>query len=339
MPRQQRRRTRRRSRRQNTNGPSRTPSRTLTRTFRYTENFQLNNSTGSGLNQYCYFSRMCKFEPSKALGFKEAQQTFELWRMVRARAMVQPSYNSYNQTYNTVNLDTAMAMQVWTAADWGLNETVSGISIMSYQNARCHTLSLNALKKVVDTKTRLNMTGEQPIAIMPANAWLDTSTDQGTNRYNGFQLFARMPGLTATNYLPELQVVFEVDVQFKQPAYQNRPSSFESGIIDSLLTVNPDAADPTDLRTYKLVKFEIIPNDYNYRFERADGLPGSLEYNAREMWEVYINGNSGSYFGGRTATYTGPPPRKPLGYTTIIPVDQNALLPPYEPITGTVEAT
>lgn len=288
----------------------------------------MNNSTGSGINQYAYTSRMCKFEPSKAVGFRDAQATFELWRMVRGRAMVQPSYNNYNQSYNTINLDSAMAMQVWTAADWGLNETVSGVSIMSYQNARCHTLSLNAMKKVVDTKTRLNMTNNTPLAIMPANAWLDTSTDQGTNRYNGFQFFARMPGVNANNYLPEIQVVFEVDVQFKQPAYQNRPTSFEAEIIDSTLVVNPDSSDPTDLREYKLTKFELTSNDMNYRFERSDGEPGSLDFDGREMWEVYIYGNSGPYFGGRPATYTGPPPRKPLGYTTIIPVEEQTGLVP-----------
>lgn len=314
--RRMRRRRRPRRRRRWPNGPSTTPTRTLTRTFRYTKNFQLNNSTGSGLNQYAYTSRMCKFEPEEAFGFKDAQSTFELWRMVRGRAMVQPSYNNYNQSYNTINLDSAMAMQVWTAADWGLNETVSGVSIMSYQNARCHTLSLNSMKKVVDTSTRLNLTSTTPLAIMPSNAWLDTSTDQGSNRYNGFQLFARMPGVNANNYLPEIQVVFEVDVQFKQPAYQNRPNSFEADIVGSQLVTNPNSADPTDLRTYTCVKVELDASGYNYRFERVDGQSGSLTFDQTEMWEVYIFGNSGPYFGGRAATYTGPPPRKPLGYIT-----------------------
>lgn len=305
---------RNRNRRRNTNGPSGTPTRTLTRTFRYTTNFQLNNSTGSGLNQYCYTSRMCKFEPEKATGFKEAQSTFELWRMTRARVLIQPSYNNYNQTYNTINLDSAMAMQVWTAADWGLNETVSGTSIMSYQNARCHTLSLNSMKKVVDTRTRLNMTGQTPLAVMPVNAWLDTSSDQGSNRYNGFQLFARMPGLTAANYLPEIQVVFECDIQFRHPAYQNRPTSFEADIIGSKLTVQPNSSDPTETRDYTLNRVTLTDLGYSYRFERDDA-PGFLIYDQTEMWEVFIFGNSGIYFDGRPSQYTGPPPRKPIGYT------------------------
>lgn len=256
---------------------------------------------------------MCKFEPEEATGFKDAQSTFELWRAVRGRAMVMPSYNNYNQTYNTVNLDSTLAMQVWTAADFGLNETVSGVSIMSYNNARCHTLSLNSTKKVVDTACRLNMTADKPLAIMPANTWLDTSTDQNKNRYNGFQLFARMPGLSATNYLPEIQVIFEVDVQFKQPAYQNRPNSFEADIIGSKLEVVPDSNLP-DTRTYVVERYTINDSGNEYHLVREDGEPGSLTYSGEEMYDVYIYGSSGSYFNNRGANWTGPPPRRPLGY-------------------------
>jgi hypothetical protein len=257
---------------------------------------------------------MCKFEPSKAMGFKEAQTTFELWKMNRAKVSVMPSYNNYNQSYNTVNLDSALAMQVWTAADFGLNENVSGVSIMSYQNARCHTLSINSTKTVVNTATRLNMMGDGPIAIMPANTWLDTSTDQGTNRYSGFQLFARMPGINANNYLPELQVIFEIECTFKQPAYQNRPTSFEAEIIDSTLEVIPDAAS-SDTRMYKCVSVALEAEGYDYRWERSDGEAGSLNYKGNEMFELYTRGKSGKYFSDRGCNYTGPAPRKPLGYT------------------------
>jgi hypothetical protein len=234
--------------------------------------------------------------------------------MQRAKVMVQPSYNNYNQTYNTVNLDSAMAMQVWTAADYGLNESVSGVSIMSYQNARCHTLSLNAMKTVVNTNCKLNLMGQTPLAVMPVSAWLDTSTDQGTNRYNGFQLFARMPGVSATNYLPEIQVVFEIECEFMQPAYQNRPTTFESSIIGSSLSVIPDGAHPEISREYEVVSFTLNTTEHDYRLERVDEEPGSLNYTMEEMWEVFINGNSGKYFGARNSQWTGPPPRKPLGF-------------------------
>lgn len=258
---------------------------------------------------------MCKFEPDKAVGFRDAQCTFELWRMKRAKVMVQPSYNNNNQAYNTINLDSALAMQVWTAADYGLNENSSGIELMSYQNARCHTLSLNAMKTVVNTQCKLNLMSSKPIAIMPVSAWLDTSEDQGFNRYNGFQLLARMPGVSATNYLPELQVVFEIECEFMQPAYQNRPTSFESEIIGSILSTIPDGSLPNQSREYKVVSFTLNTGDHDYRLERVDGQAGSLNYTMKEMWEVYIYGNSGKYFDGRNSAWTGPPPRRPLGFT------------------------
>lgn len=315
MPKQTKRRMGRRSNR-NT-GPSTAPKTTLRRTFRYTETFQLNNSAGSGLNQYAYTSRVCKFEPSKATGFREAQSTFELWKMTRGRAKVMPAYNNYNQTYNTVNLDATASVQVWTAADWGLNETLSGVSIMSYNNARCSTLSLNEIKTVVNTTTRLNLGGESPLAIMPTSAWLDTSTDQGTNRYNGFQLFARMPGMNANNYLPEIQVIFEVDCEFKQPAFQNRPTTFEQEIIGSTLEVQPAENDPAT-RMYNVTEVKQTANGLEYRLLRSDGEPGSLTYTGEEMYSVWTFANSGPYFSGRGASWTGPQPRRPLGYTPVV---------------------
>jgi hypothetical protein len=234
--------------------------------------------------------------------------------MTRARVMAQPGYNNYNQTYNTINLDAVAAMQLWTASDFGLNETVSGESIKSYQNARVHTLSLNAMKTIVNTQTRMNMTDDKPIAIMPKNTWLDTSTDQGSNRYSGFQLFAQMPGVSATNYLPEIQLVFEIDCEFKQPAYQNRPSTFESDIVGSTLDTIPDGSAPETLRQYKVVSYTIDGTDGDYRLERSDGVAGSLNYTKKEMFEVYLFNNSGKYFDGRPANYTGAIPRKPLDY-------------------------
>lgn len=205
-------------------------------------------------------------------------------------------------------------MQVWTAADWSFNETISGVSITSYNNAKCHTLSLNGIKTVANTTCRINQENTTPRTILPGSTWLDTSQDLDaqSNNYSGVQLFAKMPGLSATNYLPQVQMILEYDVEFKQPAYQNRPSTFESDFIGSKLVVIPDGSQPEDLRTYLVVSYTLNDSGNNIRLEREDGLPGSLDYTQEEFWDVYVERNSGQYFSGRAADYTGPIPRKPF---------------------------
>jgi hypothetical protein len=136
-------------------GPSRWPKTTLKRTFRHTEAITLNNTQGSDTFNYNFYSKYIRPEPEKCLGFKDTQQTFEFWRINKFRVRAQPGYNDYNQSYNTINLDALAAMQIWTAADPSLNESVSGGSIQSYNNAKVHTLSLNGIKTIVNTQYRV----------------------------------------------------------------------------------------------------------------------------------------------------------------------------------------
>lgn len=300
--------------RSNQSGPSRAPATTLKRTFRYFQNVQLNNTTGTGLDQYAYYSTYLLPKPELCTGFKDCQKTFEFFKINRMRVKAQPSYNAYNQTYNTINLDSVAAMQIWTASDFSTNENISGTSILSYNNARVHTLSLNGVKTVVNTAVRINQNTLAPRTILPSNSWLDTSTDFGTqNIYSGAQFFAKMPGVSATNYLPEIQLIIEIDCEFKQPGYQNRSTSFESDIVGATLSTIPDASSE-DRRVYKVVSYTIDGTGNDYRLEREDGQPGSLNYSEEEFWEVYFYRTSGSYFGNRQADYTGPIPRRPQNW-------------------------
>jgi len=297
-------------------GPSRSPQTTLRRTFRHFTNIELNNSTGNTLQQYAYYSKYFQPTPGSCTGFKDAQQTFEFWRLNKFRIRVQPGYNAYNQTYNTINLDALAAMQIWTAADWSFNESVSGVSIMSYNNAKVHTLSLNGIKTVANTTCRINQESMTPKTILPSSTWLDTSKDldSQSNDYSGVQFFAKMDGVSATNYLPRIQVIFEYDVEFKQPAYQNRPNTFESDIIGAELSVIPDGTLPDERRVYVCTRFTINDAGNDYRFVRQDGQPGSLNFDAKEMYDVFVYRTSGQYFNNRTADYTGPIPRKPIDW-------------------------
>lgn len=288
-------------------GASRQPQRTLTRTFRYMSNFALNNTTGNGNDQYAYYSKFVKFNPELAFGFQDAKRTFELWRAKRARVYIQPGYNSYNQTYNTVNLDSALATTVWVASDYGINETVSGVDLMSYQNAKFHSLSINNYKKIVDTTLRLNQTTGAPIAVWPNSTWLDTSLAMNNVEYSGFQLFTMMQGMSATNYLPKYQMIIEVDCEFKQPAWQNISSSFELEAFSATLDCQ---INDTETRLYNLVSFNRDSSGAELRFERADGQPGSLTYSAETFYDIWATGYNIGYFGDRKITYTGPvPPR------------------------------
>jgi len=152
------------------------------------------------------------------------QQGFEFWRLNRFRIRVQPGYNSYNQSYNTINLDALAAMQIWTASDPSTNENVSGVTIKSYNNAKVHTVSLNTIKTVVNTKSHINQQQLTPRTILSANSWLDTSVDIGdSNVYSGAQFFAQMNGVTGTNYVPTLQLIFEYDVNLNYQPTKTDP--------------------------------------------------------------------------------------------------------------------
>lgn len=319
MPRRANRRTRRRrGRRGNvSSGPSRAPRTTLKRTFRDFITVNLDNITAG----YSYHSKYYSPNPVNCIGFRDTQQTFEFWKLNRFRIKIQPGYNSYNQTYNSINQDAIAAMQVWTASDFSAGETLAGTSILSYNNAKVHTLSLNGIKTVVNTAVRLNQRALMPRTILPANTWLDTQDDITTtgNIYSGAQLYARMQGQTTTNYVAQLQLILEYDVEFKQPAYQNRPNYFESSIVGSTLTVIPDGNLPEITRSYNCVSYTINATGNDYRFERSDGQPGSLNYDLEELWEVYIYRTSGQYFNNRSADYQGPIPRRPLNWTEAEP--------------------
>lgn len=289
-------------------GPSKQPTRTLTRTFRYMENFELNNTTGSGVNQYAYYSKYINFNPERAIGFRDAKRTFELWKAKKARVYIQPGYNDYNQTYNTVNLDAALASTVWVASDYGVNETISGADLMSYQNAKFHSLSINNYKKIVDTQLRLNQTAGSPIMILPGNTWLDTSIDMANVLYSGFQIFTMMQGINASNYLPKYQMIVEIDCEFKQPAWQNIATSFEAESFEATLLCE---INDTESRLYNLTKVTREAGGSTIRFERADGVAGSLTYSIPDFFETYRTGFNVGYFGGRKIEYTGPiPPRE-----------------------------
>lgn len=314
MPRRAR-RSRGRSRGNNGNsrqGPSRFPTRSLTRTFRQSLTVQLDNTAGSGLQQYAYYSKYYRPTPHEAFGFDDAATTFEFWRLKRFRCRVQPGYNDYNQSYNTINQDVIAAMQIWTCSDPSMNETISGVSIKSYNNAKVHTLSLNGIKTIVDTACRINQLGTVPLSILPSSAWLCTLQNMDTNYYSGFQFFAQMNGVTGANYRPTLQLIFEYVVEFKQPGYQNRPNSFEAGIIGSTLTTYPDSSAPTVERVYVVVAYTMNSSGNLYRLERQDGEPGSLEYTMQEFYQVYVSQNSGKYFNARSIIWDGPIPRRPV---------------------------
>jgi len=294
-------------------GPSRAPATTLRRTFRYFDTVSINNSAGD----YSYYTKYFKPDPAKAPAFQDAQKTFEFWRINRFRIRAQPGYNSYNQSYNTINLDALAAMQIWTASDFSASESISGVNLLSYNNAKVHTLSLNGIKTIVNTQCRVNQQTTNPHLIFPGSTWLDTAQDVADygNVYSGAQVFMRMQGQDSTNYTPKVQLIFEVDVEFKQPAFQNRPSSFEQQFVGSVLTTIPDGSTPEIKRDYEVTAFTLNSTGNNVRLERKDGVAGSLDYTQEEFWEVYFYQNSGKYFSGRDIIYIGPTPRKPLGWT------------------------
>jgi len=146
---------------------------------------------------------------------------------------IQPAFASYSPTGNVALAATA-ATTVWTVSDYTRNETnIGNQDIKNYQNCRFHTLSLNSLKKIVDTPVRMyrrpGTDGLLSAGVMPASYWLDCSFAQpGTFSYS--QYCIELPGFdgTSINYRPKYRFIYELDIEFKQPGTTVIPSSFSA---------------------------------------------------------------------------------------------------------------
>lgn len=223
----------------NTQRPSPTPSKVLSRTFRYVDIVALNNySNGSpssldGVPQgYSYLSTYRKFDPSRILNWEQYASTFEYYRIKRAQVFINIAYNQNNNTYvNRANEATCVS-QVWTAADWSSNETVSGRSILNYNNARLHTLSINDIKQIVTMQPRWQSEDTQTkSAVFPPNFWIDTTVNNDYSSFNGYQLHIEVPGdtLTASNRY-KYTVTTQLTIEFKQPSFQSVSSSIDGSL-------------------------------------------------------------------------------------------------------------
>lgn len=307
----------------NGTGPTSQPRKRLVKKFAYTETISLNNST----SEYAYLSKMMKPDFNKATGAQPQFAAYELFRVKKMKVSIQNAFRpdqGYPDGISPINQATAVT--VWTAADWGMNETVSGESIMQYQNAKKNTVSVNKWTRIVDTAVRANGSMGVPGAdsyscILPYATWFNTSGFPNGNLWNngfsGYQLFIQSFGTQnlQPQYQPSFTLVTELHVEFMQPAFQNNPSAFATRAFEILMVTQPDAADPSATRNFIFDRLTVdTVNDervMTIRLKREDGQPGSLTFTAEELRQCIITGTSGSYYGGRPIVYDGPfPPRE-----------------------------
>jgi len=296
----------------NGSGPTRGPCVTMLKKFQYTETMKLDNATST----YSYLSEYIKPDITKCTGASVQFAAYELWRIKRMVVSIQNASQS-ETGISQLNLNDVSNTTIWTAADFGSNEEISGETIMQYQNAKKNTLNLNKFTCVVSTPCRINGTpvpGLNHNFVYPASMWVNTA-EFNSNFYSGYQMFVQNFGSQSyePGKQPAITVVTELIVEFLQPAFQNNASSFSSRAFGMRLTVQPDAADPTIKRTYVFNWYRVHTNSEGKRvFEihltREDGESGSLTYNNVELREVIHTGTSGKYFGGRRALYDGPVP-------------------------------
>lgn len=285
----------------------------MSKKLQYTETINLNNATST----YSYYSKYIKPDITKCIGAPAQFAAYELWKIRKLNVYIQlatatgggaPSYS----------LDYVPTATIWTAADYGSNETVSGESIMQYQNAKKNTLNLNKWTKIVSTNSRVNAsldTSGDWNFILPGSTWINTSKF-GSDFYSGYQLFIQNFGTQSNdaNTQPSFTINTELIVDFMQPAFQTNPSTFTTQIFNLLMTVQPDAADPTIKRNYVFQSYNVGlvggVRQITIRLKREDGVPGSLVYTGEQLREAIVNGNSGVHFDARPIIYDGPlPPR------------------------------
>jgi len=301
--------------RQNGTGPSRTPRKVVRKKLQYTEQVTLNNAT----SDYSYLSRYVRPDVTKATGAMVQFAAYELWRIKKIKVYIQMANATTTVTgdFNSA-MDFATSSVIWTAADLGANESVSGASIMQYSNAKKNTCSLNKWTPIVDTGCRLNMTPNTTSGfswILPPNTWLNT-INFDSSQYSGYQIFIQNFGVQqlTQSEQPSFSIITELDCEFLQPAYQNNASNFSSRAFAMKMVTQPNAADPTELRTYVFNRITVSLNPITnerqmiIRLTREDGIAGSLTYNSAQLRQAIADGNSGIYFDARPIIYDGPFP-------------------------------
>jgi len=304
--------SRRRTPTKNGNGPTRQPSKRLTKLFQYTETISLNNST----SEYSYYSKYVKPDVTKAVGANAQFAAYELWRLKKIQVSIQMAQSSSGDSTSNA-MTNATSSTVWTAADFGANESVSGVTIMQYQNAKKNTPSLNKWTNIVDTTTRINskLVGSNTYDfIMPGNTMVNT-TNFDSSFYSGYQLFIQNFGTQnqSLEYQPSYTLITKLEVEFLQPAFQNLPSTFVANAFGIRMVTKPT---PETERVYVFDRILVEKNEdgireMTIRLSREDGEPGSLTFTAAELREAIATGTSGQYFSGRHIVYDGPyPPRE-----------------------------
>lgn len=296
-------------------GPSRAPTTKLNKKLQYTEQITLNNSTST----YSYYSRYIKPDITRCEGALAQFAAHELWRIKKIKVSIQLAGDAAGTAFNNINVvPTAV---IWTAADLGSNESISGETIMQYQNAKRNTINVNKWTNIVDTTCNINAsldTSGSYNYILPRSTWLNTSYFNSSS-YSGYQLFIQNYGSQQNTVVnqPSFTVQTELIVEFLQPAFQTSTTSFTAEAFNMRMTVQESANDPSVLRTYifdrLLVGTDAVTNErvMSIRLTREDGVAGSLTFSNLELRSAIETGTSGSYFGGRPIIYDGPmPPRE-----------------------------
>jgi len=310
----QKQRNRNKSRRSQ-GGSANGPRTTLTKKLRYVETLQFNNATST----YAYYSAYRKPDITKAIGAIPQFSAYEMWRLRSIRVSIQLA--AQPSTINNVNNLNALTTGIcWTAPDYGANETVSGETIMQYQNAKRNTMSLNKWKTVVTTPAKINSsldtTGTWNF-MLPNSTWVNTSLFD-SSFYSGYQLFFQLPGFqnSQPSSMPAFTLQTELSVEFKQPAFQSSPSTFSHRLYDATLEFIPDALFPDDYATYVFASKKDARDpitgkrDYHVRFIPASStsvLP-SITYSADDFLTLHRENKSGAFYGNRKIRYSGPAP-------------------------------
>jgi len=293
----------------NGSGASKSPNVKMLKKLQYTDTVLLNNATST----YSYYSKYLKPDITKCVGAAAQFSAYELWRIKKLNVYIQLA----NPTGSpNATIDFVPSTTIWTAADYGSNETVSGESIMQYQNAKKNTVNLNKWTKIVNTNCRVNCSLDSSgdwNFILPGDTWINTSKFD-SSFYSGYQIFVQNFGTQSlgATFQPSFTVNTELIVEFMQPAFQTSPSSFTIQIFDLLMTVQPDPLDPTATRNYVFQSYNVGlvggVRQITIRLKREDGVPGSLIYTGIQLREAIISGTSGIHFDGRRMIYDGPLP-------------------------------
>lgn len=199
--------------------------------------------------------------PNNFTGFTATAATFEMYKIKHVKVSALPAWRNGSLTLIAADalyspLVNASSTYVATVVDYTSNEGPVTLSILGYNNVKINSLSANGYKTVASYVPRIETLVVDNL-IRSTNIWCSTAST--SQKWNGCQIFIGNAGGATIWSTPTrqqlVQLLIEIEVEFKQPAIQVSPLINISPMMPQAnVEMDEDEIPPEDKISGKLTK-------------------------------------------------------------------------------------